>query len=386
MKTTLVSLTLASAALAAPSRGLPAKHHAGHLMTRNSTSSGKIILDNDWSTAGFIPYLLALDAGWDVLGLVGDTANSWALQTSLHGLATLERGNLSSCIPVYKGADYPLINTPALFQTWEDLHGDLAWQGAFAPENVTYQELGNDPTSGDPQKVVKQAFYEGFPNTTLAGNNSAAWMIEQVRKYPGEVMIYSGGALTNIALAIRMDPDWASLTKGLVIMGGYLDVNLLQTSGSVLQADLNSDINLKIDPEGSKVALTADFPSITVVGNGANQVFPDREFLDEVYEVKTPYSELFHEWYGEIFPFWDETAIFSILDPTNVVNSTQFYLDVDTAYSSPYYGNIIGYQEALKPRAQTLQKVNFVYEVKGDKLKTDIKRALQYPKTCADLV
>lgn len=58
---------------------------------------------------------------------------------------------------------------------------------------------------------------------------------------------------------------------------------------------------------------------------------------------------------------------------------------MDTAYSSPYYGNIIGYQEALKPRAQTLQKVNFVYEVDGEKLKTDIKYALQYPKSCEDL-
>lgn len=67
-------------------------------------------------------------------------------------------------------------------------------------------------------------------------------MVEQVRKYPGEVMIYSGGALTNIALAVRMDPEFASLAKGLVIMGGYLDVTLLQTSGSTLQADLNSDV------------------------------------------------------------------------------------------------------------------------------------------------
>lgn len=59
---------------------------------------------------------------------------------------------------------------------------------------------------------------------------------------------------------------------------------------------------------------------------------------------------------------------------------------MDTAYGSPYYGNIIGYQESIKPRAQTLQTVNFVYEVDGDKLKSTIKRALQYPKTCADLV
>lgn len=68
-------------------------------------------------------------------------------------------------------------------------------------------------------------------------------MIEQVRKYPGEVMIYSGGALTNIALAVRMDPEFASLAKGLVIMGGYLDVTLLTTSGSTMQADINSDVS-----------------------------------------------------------------------------------------------------------------------------------------------
>lgn len=33
-----------------------------------------------------------------------------------HALATLEVGNLS-CIPVHKGADYPILNTPELFQT-----------------------------------------------------------------------------------------------------------------------------------------------------------------------------------------------------------------------------------------------------------------------------
>lgn len=76
-------------------------------------------------------------------------------------------------------------------------------------------------------------------------------MVEQVRKYPGEVVIYSGGALTNIALAIRLDPEFASLTKGLVIMGGYLDVTLLQTSGSTLQADLNSDVSI-LPPSNNK--------------------------------------------------------------------------------------------------------------------------------------
>ena len=36
--------------------------------------------------------MLALDHGWDVIGLAADTANSWALHHSLHALATLEVG------------------------------------------------------------------------------------------------------------------------------------------------------------------------------------------------------------------------------------------------------------------------------------------------------
>ncbi|KIW15108.1 hypothetical protein PV08_07895 [Exophiala spinifera] len=350
-----------------------------------AVSGTKVILDNDWSPAGFIPYLLALNAGWDVLGLIGDTANSWALQTSLHGLATLERGNLSSCIPVYRGADYPLLNTPQLFQAWEEVHGVLPWQGAFAPENLTAEAAGSDPTSGDPNRISKAAFTEGYPNTTLASGPAAIWLVEQVNKYPGEIVIYSGGALTNIALAVRMDPTFASKTKGLVIMGGYIDVNLLQVVGSVGEADDNSDINLMIDPEASKIALTADFPNITIVGNAANQVFPTQAYWDEVYQVKNAYTELAYNYYGTIFPFWDETAMFSVLDPANVLNSTQFYLDVDTAASSPNYGNIHAYQEALTPAAQTLQKVNYVFEVDGNKLLEDIKQTLQYPPTCAGL-
>lgn len=61
------------------------------------------------------------------------------------------------------------------------------------------------------------------------------------------------------------------------------------------------------------------------------------------------------------------------------------YLDVDTAWSSPSYGNIHAYQEALMPKRQVLQRVNYVLEVDSLKLKSEIKHALQNPKTCADI-
>lgn len=202
----------------------------------------KIILDNDWNSGAAGQFLMALDYGWNILGLVGDTSNSWALQCSLHALALLELGNLS-CIPVHKGSDLPLLVTPKLMQAWQVLQGALPWQGVFAPYNETLEALGSDPTSGNPGRIVPAAFIEGYPNTTLAGVHAAAWMVEQVRKYPGEVVIWSGGSLTNIALAVRMDPEFASLTKGLWIMGGFADTNLLMTSGSTTQADINTDVS-----------------------------------------------------------------------------------------------------------------------------------------------
>lgn len=102
-----------------------------------------------------------------------------------------------------------------------------------------------DPTSGDPNRIVKAAFKEGFPKGKPNNSTSAAnFMVEMVHKYPGQVSIYSAGALTNVALAVRMDPEFASLAKQLVIMGGYVDVNMLEATGSILLADYQSDVSL----------------------------------------------------------------------------------------------------------------------------------------------
>ena len=85
----------------------------------------------------------------------------------------------------------------------------------------------------------------------------------------------------------------------------------------------SSQINLIVDPEAAKIALTADFPNITIAGNVANQVMSTQEFLDEVHEVQNVYSDLMFNYYGTEFPFWDETAASIILDPSIVTNSTQ---------------------------------------------------------------
>lgn len=356
----------------------------------NSTSSSnetttpvkpKVILDNDWSPAGFLPYAQALSAGWDVLGVTSSTANTWARQTAYHALATLERGNLS-CIPVFKGSDYPLLNTPKLFQAWEEVHGMLAWEGAFAPENSSTENP--DPTSGNPDRLVRSAFTAGFPNTTVQDISAAEFLVQSVRKYPGQVSIYAAGALTNIALAIRIDANFAANARELIIMGGYLDTNLLQTTGSVLLADLQSDINLMIDPEAAKIALTADWRNVTVTGNVANQVLIGPEFFGAMAnQTSNAYTEILAT-YPTQFPLWDETAAALMVEPSLATNVTEFYVDVDTSYASPTYGNIHAYQEALKPAAQDLKKIRYVVEVDEEGVKETVRRAVLEPVSCAD--
>jgi inosine-uridine nucleoside N-ribohydrolase len=382
-KQTLLFSTLLSAAFAAPASGSQGNATAAVNGTDAATKP-KAILDNDWYPAGFLPYAQVLRAGWDILGITSSTANSWARQTAYHALATLERGNLS-CIPVYYGSDYPLLNTPKLFQAWEEVHGKLPWEGAFAPENSTTEN--SDPTSGDPKRIVRSAFTAGFPNNTVNADLSAAeFMVQSVRKYPGQVSIWTAGALTNVALAIRLDSSFAANARELVIMGGYLDVNLLMTTGSVLLADYQSDINLMIDPEAAKIALTADWKNVTVTGNVANQVLIGPSFFEKMAnETQNAYTDILTDTYPTQFPLWDETAAALMVDPSLATNVTEFYIDVDTSYASSRYGNIHAYQKALAPAAQDLKKVRFVLEVDEEGVKENIRRAVVEPVSCADL-
>ncbi|OQV01823.1 hypothetical protein CLAIMM_07114 [Cladophialophora immunda] len=356
------------------------------LERRNSTDKAprnKVIIDNDYLAGQWDPYLLALNAGWEVLGLTTCTGNTWMPQQAKHALAMLEYGNLS-CIPVYTGALYPLVSTYERFHSWEAVHGDLPWQGAFAPYNATLEAEGWDPSGGsDPYRIVQAAFTEGFPTAAAQSSPGAVqFMIDQVHKYPGQVSIFAAGPMTNVALAIRTDPEFASLAKELVIEGGKIDVNLFQVTGDLNQADINSDFNLLFDPEAAKIVLNANFPRILVSGNVANSVFATDEWIDEVAAVDTYYTRWTKEWFYQKSPFWDGTAAVSMVDPSIVLNSTTFFIDVDVAYASPNYGNVHAYQKALAP--PNLRNITYVLQINETRFKNTLKSIYQKPITCAD--
>ncbi|KIN09102.1 hypothetical protein OIDMADRAFT_37985 [Oidiodendron maius Zn] len=340
-------------------------------------------MDNDWETTSFAPFLTALHGGVDLLGLTSITGDTWEPQCALHAVATLEVGNLS-CIPVYEGALWPLLNTVERAEAWQIVHGAITFLGALRPENITAEAEGADPTGGNPYRINKAAFYEGFPSgRPKTSTNAVNFMIETVSKYPGCVSIYTAGPLTNVALAVRSDPKFASLAKEIVIMGGMLDRSLVRAIGTLFDAQIFSDTNFLIDPEAAKITLNADFSKITLVGDVTSQVIATQEFADEVFEVKNAYTELFYNHFNKGYPLWDETAAAVFADPSVSTNQTTVYVDVDTAYGSPTYGNLRVYREELAP--PNSREATYILDVDTERVLQMIKLGVQYPKSCASL-
>lgn len=339
-----------------------------------ATAATKAIVDNDWfGAASFIPVLQLLDANVDVLGLTVVVGNSWVDHTTLHPLRFVELANLN--IPVYKGATYPLLNTAFRTETWERMHGMLPYKGAFTQQNLTAEALGFDPTGGDPTRIVPSAVPEGLPTRTAKEINAVNFLIEQVHAYPRQVSILALGPLTNIALAIRLNSTFASNVKEIIIQGGYIDINLAQVVGSEFQADLNLDFNIVFDPEASSIVLTANFPSIVLVGRAAQRATYDPAYIDSIATRGTPLSKLIAQYYPRDLPMWDEATAAVLLYPELIIDAVSAYADIDIAYSSPFYGQTHIWQKSLAPAY--VRSANFILSLDYTQFFNLVRQAVQ---------
>lgn len=124
------------------------------------------------------------------------------------------------------------------------------------------------------------------------------FLIETVKANPGEVTIIAVGRMTNLALALREDPDFAALVKNVIIMGGAFDIN-----GNVSPA---AEANIHGDPEAADFVFTAPWP-VTVVGlDVTTQTVMTAKFLDDMakeggkpVQLLSDLSQFYIEFYKE---------------------------------------------------------------------------------------
>lgn len=65
-----------------------------------------------------------------------------------------------------------------------------------------------------------------------ASLTAATWLVDMTCKHPGEITIIAIGPLTNLALAQKLDPQFAGRIKELVYQGAPLARGRACTDGS----------------------------------------------------------------------------------------------------------------------------------------------------------
>lgn len=106
---------------------------------------------------------------------------------------------------------------------------------------------------------------------------AAQFIIDMVRKYPGEVTLVAVGRMTNLANALKQDPEIVSLVRQVVIMGGAFEV-----PGNVTPA---AEANIHGDPEAADVVATATWPVVWIGLDVTMQTVMTRTQLKDIADA-----------------------------------------------------------------------------------------------------
>jgi purine nucleosidase len=154
---------------------------------------------------------------------------------------------------------------------------------------------------------------------SIGPDRGPAALIRFARQRPGELTLVTLGPLTNLAIALNVEPGLPDLLKSVVVMGGAFTV-----PGNTTPA---AEFNILVDPEAAEQVFAALFPNITVVGldvtdrvaliaddwdavNAAESLLPSASLLREV--GRFAFSRLGRD----KFPLHDPLAVAVAIDPT----------------------------------------------------------------------
>ena len=315
-----------------------------------------ILIDQDGSGPGGSNQMAILSLlqapNVKVLGITMVTGNAWCDEETLHTLRMLELTGHTD-VPLAKGAVFPLVRDEQETRLEAAIDGQVTWLGAWGQGPMTLVENKNGTvTPYTPADLKVHGPYdipplaEGMPTIKPIDEDAAHFLIRQVHAHPHEVTIYAAGPLTNIALAIAIDPEFAALTKGIVLMGGSLNP---QTDDPEFATNPRHEFNFWFDPEATHIALHAAWPRIDVTTVDVSIKAPfTQALIDEISKSNSPTARYIAAWSQEKYYMWDELATCAWLDPTLITGEKQLYMDIDLSHGRSY-GDTLTWNEKLKP-------------------------------------
>ncbi|DAZ98799.1 TPA: hypothetical protein N0F65_000955 [Lagenidium giganteum] len=221
----------------------------------DNNEEARVLIDTDAGVDDAVALIMALhgfpeDAVVGITTVFGNVGLAQANHNIAHVLQAIHRTD----VPVVSGASRPII-AKVTEETWEG-HGDDGLGGAAGRVDAALM-------------------------TTATKNDAVHMLIEKAREHRGELIVVALGPLTNIALAILLDPSFVSSLKLLVFMGA--------TARGEGNSTPHAEFNVGCDPEAAEIVLqhcTADKLYVMPFETTMDHTLPWKVF-DDIFDDAT---------------------------------------------------------------------------------------------------
>ena len=300
----------------------------------------KVIFDTDFGQLNddsLALYMLTQSAA-EVLGVTTVAGNTYAESGTAYALRQLERVGRTD-IPVHEGLKEPIFGSRKdIIAATDALHSKRGWHGAWDKEQpASYTDVAD--------------VYDGPPTTTPAEGSAPDFIVDQVRKHPGEVTIIAIGPLTNVAIAVKNHPEIVPLVKQIMYMGGAFDVPGNDSAPA-------TEFNIWFDPDAARIVWDAPWEKQIVVPldvtdtvqysiNEYNRIMDgaDTTITQQFEAVQGPQ---FEKNPGRVTDIWDTIVPALLFQPDLVTRSAERNITVDTTFGLNY-GRTLGYEAKNSP-------------------------------------
>jgi purine nucleosidase len=249
----------------------------------------KIILDCDPGHDDAVALLLAHgNPDIELVGVTTVMGNQTIDKVTRNALSVARVAGITG-VPFARGSARPLVRQ---VETAESIHGESGLDGPVLPE----------------------------PEIELDPRPAAQFLVDTIlASEPGEITLVATGALTNLALAVRLEPAIVDHVREVVLMGGGAHVG----NWSAV-----SEFNIVIDPEAAAIVFNERW-LVTMVGlDLTHQALATPEVRAAINAVGTGPSKFvdelmvfFQQSYEEAQgfdypPVHDPCAVAYVIDPT----------------------------------------------------------------------
>lgn len=228
----------------------------------------RVIIDTDPGIDDTAAIFFALASGkLRVEMLTTVFGNAEVEQTTRNALTILDVAGQPN-IPVYAGAGRPLMRAPSL---GKHVHGENG--------------LGDVPMEP--------------PRRAATAGRAADQIVQAVMAAPGEITLLALGPLTNVALALGLEPGLAGALQQLIIMGGAV-----RTPGN---ASAVASANFFNDPEAASIVYRSGAPIVQVGLDVCRPTVITHRHLEQIRAAGNPMTEFLSAITPCIMRFYERT-------------------------------------------------------------------------------